>query len=57
MSWLLPPSHHAPELQELSHREKDLGVAIIQHLAFCKSRVARLLLNNYAEVLNARVCE
>lgn len=45
MSWLLPSSRHVPELGEVTHRGRDLGVAVILHLTFCKFRVARLLLN------------
>lgn len=58
MSWLLPSSHCTPELRELTHLERDLSVAVIRHLAFCKSGVTHLLLsvnisNNYAKILHA----
>uniref|UniRef100_A0A3B3V466 Glycerol-3-phosphate acyltransferase 2, mitochondrial n=1 Tax=Poecilia latipinna TaxID=48699 RepID=A0A3B3V466_9TELE len=34
MSWLLPTLHSAPELEEKSHSDRDLSVAIVLHLIF-----------------------
>ncbi|XP_030593799.1 glycerol-3-phosphate acyltransferase 2, mitochondrial [Archocentrus centrarchus] len=34
MSWLLPPSHYASELNEPSQSERNLSIAIILHLIF-----------------------
>uniref|UniRef100_A0A3P9P8J8 Glycerol-3-phosphate acyltransferase 2, mitochondrial n=1 Tax=Poecilia reticulata TaxID=8081 RepID=A0A3P9P8J8_POERE len=34
MSWLLPTLHSTPELEEKSHSDRDLSVAIVLHLIF-----------------------
>uniref|UniRef100_A0A3B4WSN3 Glycerol-3-phosphate acyltransferase 2, mitochondrial n=1 Tax=Seriola lalandi dorsalis TaxID=1841481 RepID=A0A3B4WSN3_SERLL len=39
MSWLLPSSHYASEQEEPTHPERDLSIAIILHLIFCRSRI------------------
>uniref|UniRef100_A0A3Q1H1N9 Glycerol-3-phosphate acyltransferase 2, mitochondrial n=1 Tax=Acanthochromis polyacanthus TaxID=80966 RepID=A0A3Q1H1N9_9TELE len=44
MSWLLPSSHYASELEEPGHPDRNLSVAIIHHLIFsatsCKAVMA-----------------
>lgn len=39
VSWLLPSSYYASELEEPSRSERNLSIAIILHLIFCKYRI------------------
>uniref|UniRef100_A0A8C2WR86 Glycerol-3-phosphate acyltransferase 2, mitochondrial n=1 Tax=Cyclopterus lumpus TaxID=8103 RepID=A0A8C2WR86_CYCLU len=40
MSWLLPSSHYASELNEPPHHpERDLSIAVVLHLIFCRSSI------------------
>lgn len=49
MSWLLPSSHYASELIQ----ERDLSIAIVLHLIFCRSRIMYpcWIINEYYKLL------